>query len=162
MNYKLLCIVLLVVTGLLSLVIAYLVFNIQQMAKVMNNYTHNKRVARLTKSFELKIEELELDNEEYARTIEYLQEEIQVIRDSRREYVNAFSNLQDCYGSACNTLYNLFKDGLLIKNVPGRTLFNDLVSKGYIEVYNPNKDFNVTKEEIEEIFGTDIFEADVC
>ncbi len=162
MNYKLLCVVLLVITGLLSLVIAYLAVNIKMMAKAMNNYTHNKKVARTTKSFETKIEGLELDNEEQARKIKYLEEEIQIIRDSRREYINAFSNLQDCYGDACDTLYNLFKDGLLIKNVSGRMLFDDLVSKGYVEVYNPNRDFNVTKEEIEEIFGANIFETETC
>ena len=72
MIYKVLCIALLVVTGLLSLVIAYLITNIKAMAKAMNNYTHNKQVVKTTNTLKTKIEELKLKNEELTRKIKYI------------------------------------------------------------------------------------------
>lgn len=157
MIYKVLCIALLVVTGLLSLVIAYLITNIKAMAKAMNNYTHNKQVVKTTNTLKTKIEELKLKNEELTRKIKYLEDEVEIVIKSRTKYIEAFTDLQDCYGIACGTIFNLFKEGLLIKNITSRWLFDDLVGKGYIEVYNPKRNFDITGQEIEEIFGANIF-----
>ena len=156
MNYKLLSIVLLAVTGLLSCVIVYLIINMRAMVKAMDNYTHNRKVMKMTKSLREENEELKLDNEELLRKIDFLEGEIA----RRNPYIDAYANCKESYDKACDTLYNLFHNGLLIKNITCRWLFDDLVSKGYVEVYNPKRDFDVTVEEVIQIFGANIFQEE--
>ncbi|MEG1494693.1 MAG: hypothetical protein RR406_00115 [Bacilli bacterium] len=158
MNYKVLCMILIVVTGLLSLVTTCLAINIRKMAKNMKNYTHKRETSALKRNLQTKICSLESSKQGMEIRIKKLEDEVEYFRNKMLDYSHAYELNYKHFNIACGTISDLLREGLLIKRINSeitfKSFFNDLVKKGYVEVYNPNGEWNVTKTDLLDIFGT--------